>query len=226
MKDTLTITFESSFYTIREDGFIMSKELLKKLRLGLISFAAIGLLAACSTDNKTDQDTMSDDLANSTTEESMETPAMEESVEAKEDVVGIAQGNPDFSILVSALQKADLVETLQGDGPFTVFAPTNAAFEKLLGELDITADQLLAQPDLAKVLTYHVVPGKVLAADLTDGMKAETVNGEELMFDLSGDPMVNKSMITKTDIEATNGVVHSIDTVLVPSDFELQEDAK
>ena len=204
----------------------MSKELLKKLRLGLISFAAIGLLAACSTDNKTDQDTMSDDLANSTTEESMETPAMEESVEAKEDVVGIAQGNPDFSILVSALQKADLVETLQGDGPFTVFAPTNAAFEKLLGELDITADQLLAQPDLAKVLTYHVISGKVLAADLTDGMKAETVNGEELMFDLSGDPMVNKSMITKTDIEATNGVVHSIDTVLVPSDFELQEDAK
>lgn len=118
------------------------------------------------------------------------------------------------------------MKTLQGEGPFTVFAPTNAAFEKLLGELDITADELLAQPDLAKVLTYHVVPGKVLAADLTDGMKAETVNGEELMFDLSGDPMVNKSMITQTDIEATNGVVHSIDTVLVPSDFELQEVAE
>lgn len=204
----------------------MNKVLLKKLRLGLISFATIGLLAACSTDNKMEQETMSDNPANSTTEESMEAPAVEESAEAKEDVVAIAQGNPDFSILVSALQKADLVETLQGDGPFTVFAPTNAAFEKLLGELDITADQLLAQPDLKKVLTYHVVPGKVLAADLTDGMKAETVNGEELMFDLSGDPMVNKSMITKTDIEATNGVVHSIDTVLVPSDFELEEDAE
>ena len=192
----------------------MSKDLLKKLRLGLISFAAIGLLAGCATENNTDEDTMSDDTA------------MEESVEVKEDVVGIAQGNPDFSILVSALQKAELVETLQGEGPFTVFAPTNAAFEKLLGELDITADELLAQPDLAKVLTYHVVPGKVLAADLTDGMKAETVNGEELMFDLSGDPMVNDSMITQTDIEATNGVVHSIDTVLVPSDFELQEVAE
>lgn len=140
-----------------------------------------------------------------------------------DDVVGVALGNPDFSILVSALQKAELVETLQGDGPFTVFAPTNAAFEKLLTELDITADELLAQPDLAKVLTYHVVPGKVLAADLTDGMKAATVNGEELMFDLSADPMVNKSMITQTDIEATNGVVHVIDTVLVPSDFTLQE---
>jgi len=140
-----------------------------------------------------------------------------------DDVVGVALGNPDFSILVSALQKAELVETLQGDGPFTVFAPTNAAFEKLLTELDITADELLAQPDLAKVLTYHVVSGKVLASDLTDGMKAPTVNGEELMFDLSADPMVNKSMITQTDIEATNGVVHVIDTVLVPSDFTLQE---
>jgi len=75
----------------------------------------------------------------------------------------------------------------KGDGPFTVFAPTNSAFEKLLTELDITADELLAQPDLAKVLTYHVVPGKVMAADLTDGMNAATVNGEELMFDLSGD---------------------------------------
>ncbi|MGB3161680.1 MAG: fasciclin domain-containing protein [Carnobacterium sp.] len=192
----------------------MNKELLKKVRLGVLSFAAIGLLAACSTDDNADQNSMSADSV------------MEESVKAEEDIVGIAQGNPDFSILVSALQEADLVETLQGEGPFTVFAPTNAAFEKLLGELDITADELLAQPDLAKVLTYHVVPGKVLAADLTDGMKAETVNGEELMFDLTGDPMVNESMITSTDIEATNGVVHVIDTVLVPSDFELQEDAK
>ncbi|MCA9765513.1 MAG: fasciclin domain-containing protein [Carnobacterium sp.] len=143
--------------------------------------------------------------------------------EPTEDIVGIALSNPDFSILVSALQKAELVDTLKGDGPFTVFAPTNAAFEKLLMELDITAEELLAQPDLAKVLTYHVVSGKVLAGDLTDGMKAPTVNGEELTFDLSADPMVNKSMITTTDIEATNGVVHVIDTVLVPSNFALQE---
>lgn len=147
----------------------------------------------------------------------------EETTDSKEDVVGIALGNPDFSILVSALQKAGLVETLQGEGPFTVFAPTNAAFEKLLKDLDITAEQLLAQPDLGKVLTYHVIPGKVMAADLTDGMKAGTVNGEELTFDLSGDPMVNKSTITSTDIEATNGVVHVIDAVLVPSNFKLQE---
>lgn len=151
---------------------------------------------------------------------SLSTPIV--NAEAEEDIVGIALGNEDFSILVSALQKAELVETLQGEGPFTVFAPTNAAFEKLLTELDVTPEELLAQPDLAKVLTYHVVPGKVMAADLTDGMKAETVNGEEVTFDLSGDPKVNESMITSTDIEATNGVVHVIDTVLVPSDFKLQ----
>lgn len=143
--------------------------------------------------------------------------------EATEDVVEIAVGNDDFSTLVAALQKAELVETLQGEGPFTVFAPTNAAFEKLLTELDITAEELLAQPDLAKVLTFHVVPGKVMAADLTDGQKAATVNGEEVTFDLSGDPMVNDAKITSTDIDATNGVVHVIDTVLVPSNFKLQD---
>ncbi|WP_423189245.1 fasciclin domain-containing protein [Alkalibacterium sp. f15] len=143
--------------------------------------------------------------------------------EPSQDIVEIALGNDDFSILVSALQRAELVETLQGEGPFTVFAPTNQAFADLLEALDITAEELLAQPDLAKVLTYHVVPGKVLAGDLTDGMEAETVNGEMVTFDLSGDPMVNDSMIVDTDIEATNGVIHVIDTVLVPSDFTLQE---
>lgn len=143
--------------------------------------------------------------------------------EPSKDIVETALGNEDFSILVSALQKAGLVETLKGDGPFTVFAPTNAAFEELLNELDITAEELLAQPDLANVLTYHVVSGKVMAADLTDGMEADTVNGETLTFDLSGDPMVNESMISTTDIEATNGVIHVVDSVLVPSNFTLQE---
>lgn len=143
--------------------------------------------------------------------------------EPTDDIVGVALGNDDFSILVSALQKAGLVDDLQGDGPFTVFAPTNAAFEKLLGELDITAEELLAQPDLANVLTYHVVSGEVMAADLTDGMTAATLNGENLTFDLTGAPMVNESNITTTDIDATNGVIHVIDTVLVPSNFTLQE---
>lgn len=143
--------------------------------------------------------------------------------EPTDDIVDIAVGNPDFSILVSALQKADLVGALQGEGPFTVFAPTNAAFAKLLAALDITAEELLAQPDLAKVLTYHVVSGKVMSTDLTNGLEAATLNGEKVKFDLTADPKVNDSMITSVDIEATNGVIHVIDTVLVPENFTLQE---
>ena len=145
------------------------------------------------------------------------------SAEADKDIVDTALGNEDFSILVSALQKAELVETLKGEGPFTVFAPTNAAFEKLLKELDITAEELLAQPDLGKVLTYHVVSGKVLAADLEDGMEADTVNGEKVKFDLSDGAMVNNSKVVTADVEASNGVIHAVDTVLVPSNFKLQE---
>ncbi len=144
-------------------------------------------------------------------------------MEPTDDIVDIAVGNPDFSILVSALQKADLVETLQGDGPFTVFAPTNDAFATLLETLDITAEELLMQPDLAKVLTYHVVAGKVMSTDLTDGLEAATVNGQKVMFDLTGDPMVNDASITTVDIEATNGVIHVIDKVLVPENFMLME---
>lgn len=197
----------------------MSTTLLKKLKISLISLSALGLLAACGTD--TTEDPMMDDEP--AVEEPAEDVAEETPMEADENIVEVAQGNPDFSILVSALQKAGLVETLQGEGPFTVFAPTDAAFEKLLGDLDITADELLAQPDLENVLTYHVVSGEVLAEDLTDGMTAATVNGEEVSFDLSGEPMVNDAAIITTDIDATNGVIHAIDSVLVPADFELQE---
>lgn len=138
------------------------------------------------------------------------------------DIVDIASKNDDFSILVAALQKADLVETLQGTGPFTVFAPTNAAFEDLLKTLDITAEQLLAQPDLAKVLTYHVVSGKVMSTDLTDGMTPSTVNGETIKVDLSSGVKINDAKVTTADLEATNGVIHVIDKVLVPANFKLQ----
>lgn len=143
--------------------------------------------------------------------------------EEPQTIVDIAAGNDDFSILVAALQQAELVETLQGEGPFTVFAPTNDAFADLLEALDITAEELLAQPDLANVLLYHVVSGQVMAGDLEDGLEAETVNGETVTFDLSGDPMVNDSTIVQADIEASNGVIHVIDTVLVPSNFTLQD---
>ena len=137
-------------------------------------------------------------------------------------VVDIALSNSDFSILVAALQKADLVGALQGEGPFTVFAPTNAAFEKLLGALGISASDLLNQPDLAKVLLYHVVSGKVMSTDLSDGLSANTLNGEALIFDLDGGVKVNSSNVVAADVQAGNGVIHVIDTVLVPQNFVYQ----
>ena len=137
-------------------------------------------------------------------------------------VVDIALSSSDFSMLVSLLQKADLVGALQGEGPFTVFAPTNEAFEKLLSALGISASDLMNQPDLAKVLLYHVVSGKVMSGDLSDGLKAPTLNGEELMFDLKDGVKVNTSSVVAADIESENGVVHVIDSVLVPSNFVYQ----
>ena len=138
-------------------------------------------------------------------------------------IVDIALGNENFSILVSALQAAGLVETLQGAGPFTVFAPTNDAFVALLGALDITAEDLLLQPDLSSVLLYHVLSGKFMSSDLSDGMMAETVNGEDVEITIPDGVMVNDANVVSADIEATNGVVHVIDGVLIPTAFELQD---
>ena len=138
-----------------------------------------------------------------------------------QDIVEIASGNEDFSILVAALQEAELVETLKGTGPFTVFAPTDAAFAALLSELGVSASYLLNHPQLAEILTYHVVAGKVMSTDLTDGMTPATVNGETITIDLDGGVKVNSSNVTTADVEASNGVIHIIDKVLIPSDFEL-----
>lgn len=139
-------------------------------------------------------------------------------------VVDIALSSDDFSILVAALTKAGLVSALQGEGPFTVFAPTNAAFAALLAKLDITAEELLAQSDLAKVLLYHVVPGLVKAEDITDGLVAETLNtGNSLTFTL-GSVFINETTeVVTADLLALNGVVHVIDEVLVPANFALDD---
>ncbi len=141
---------------------------------------------------------------------------------AENDIVDIASGNTDFSILVAALGEADLVAALQGEGPFTVFAPTDEAFESLLADLEIDAETLLAHPDLGKVLLYHVVSGKVMSTDLSDGMAAATLNGESVSISTSNGVVVNDAMVTSADIEASNGVIHVIDKVLVPSDFQLE----
>lgn len=140
----------------------------------------------------------------------------------QQDIVGIASGSEDFSILTAALQKAGLVEALQGEGPFTVFAPTNAAFESLLTSLGITAEQLLAQPKLADVLLYHVISGKILSTDLQSGTTPETLlAGQTVKVDLMSGAKINESSVTTADIEASNGVIHVIDSVLVPATFEL-----
>ena len=134
-------------------------------------------------------------------------------------IVDIAAGSEDFSILVAALQKAGLVEALQAEGPFTVFAPTNAAFEALLTTLGITAEDLFAQPQLADVLLYHVVSGKVLSTDLRNGMTADTLSGQAISVDLSQGVKINTSTVVSADVEASNGVIHVIDRVLVPETF-------
>lgn len=131
------------------------------------------------------------------------------------DIVDTAAGNSDFETLVAAVQAADLVETLKGEGPFTVFAPTNEAF----AELGTTVDELLLPENkdkLTAVLTYHVVPGKVMSSDLQDDMMAATVQGSEVTIDLDNGPMVGQANIVTPDIEADNGVIHVIDQVLVP----------
>jgi uncharacterized surface protein with fasciclin (FAS1) repeats len=135
---------------------------------------------------------------------------------AKETVVGIAAGNKDFSTLVAAVKAAGLVETLSGDGPFTVFAPTNAAFAKLPKG---TVEDLLKPENKAKltaILTYHVVAGKVMAADVKTGM-VKTVQGGELDVKVAdGGVTVDGAKVVKTDIVGTNGVIHVIDSVVLP----------
>jgi transforming growth factor-beta-induced protein len=138
-----------------------------------------------------------------------------------QDIVDIAVSNPDFSILVTALTEAGLVEALQGDGPFTVFAPTDAAFAELLATLEIEAADLLAHPDLSKVLLYHVVSGKVMSTDLSDGMMPATLNGNTIEIGTTNGVKINQAMVTAADIEASNGVIHVIDSVIIPPDFKL-----
>lgn len=133
-----------------------------------------------------------------------------------QDIVDTAAAAGDFTTLLAAAEAAGLVETLKGEGPFTVFAPTDAAFAALP---EGTVDELLQpenQETLASILTYHVIPGKVMSTDLTNGMEAETVNGDTVMIDLSNGVMVDGANVTTADIEATNGVIHVIDAVIMP----------
>lgn len=139
---------------------------------------------------------------------------------ADKDIVATASALPDFSILVEAVAAAVLVGTLQGAGPFTVFAPTNAAFAALLMELGVSKEALLAnKPLLTSVLTYHVIPARVLKAEVPINTAITTVQGETLMVNATlaiTDQRMRMSNIVATDVFTSNGVIHAVDKVLLP----------
>jgi uncharacterized surface protein with fasciclin (FAS1) repeats len=131
------------------------------------------------------------------------------------DVIDTAVNAGSFSTLVTAIKAAGLVETLKGAGPFTVFAPTDEAFAKLPAG---TVEGLLKDlPKLKKILTYHVVSGKVMAAEVVKLKTAKTVEGSDVKIDASNGVKVNDSTVTTADVAADNGVIHIIDTVLLPA---------
>lgn len=132
-------------------------------------------------------------------------------------IVEVASDTDNLSTLVTAIQAAGLVETLSGDGPFTVFAPTNEAFEALP---DGTLESLLEPENrdmLVDILTYHVVAGEVMSGDLSDGMMTETIQGSQISISLSDAGVsINNASVVSADVEASNGVVHVIDSVIMP----------
>lgn len=151
--------------------------------------------------------------------ESTEVEEIEEVVveEAPNTVVDIAVGSPDHTTLVAAVSAAGLVETLSDEGPFTVFAPTNAAFGALP---EGTVESLLLEENrdqLTAILTYHVVAGNVLSGDLSDGQVVTTLQGQELTVSIKdGKVMINDATVVAADLSGSNGVVHVIDGVLLP----------
>ena len=174
-----------------------------------IAAASVLLLSACGSDGST-----SDTTVAATDETEMATEVG--------NIVAVAQGNPEFSTLVAAVTAAGLGDALSGAGPFTVFAPTNAAFEALPAGL---LEKLLLPENkevLTKILTYHVVPAKVMAADVAAG-DVTTLEGSAFAITTEGGVKVNASNVTATDVAASNGVIHVIDAVLVPASVDVSK---
>ena len=136
----------------------------------------------------------------------------------KADIIDVAVSAGQFNTLAAALDAADLVATLKGEGPFTVFAPTDEAFAKLP---EGTVESLLKaenRDQLVAILTYHVMPGKVLAKDVVNLSKATTVNGQDVAIKVTdGNVRINEATVVATDVDASNGVIHVIDTVILPN---------
>lgn len=134
---------------------------------------------------------------------------------SKKDIVDTAVAAGSFNTLATALTKAGLVDTLKGEGPFTVFAPTDEAFAKIPAD---QLDAILADKEtLVSILTYHVVPGKVLAADVINLTSAKTVQGSEASISTENGVKIDNANVVQTDIETSNGVIHVIDTVILPN---------
>lgn len=176
------------------------------------------VVAACGSD-AADETTTTEALESTTTTEAevMEDEDMDDDMGT---IVDVASASEDFTTLVAAVQAAGLVDTLNGDGPFTVFAPTDEAFEAALAALNMTADELLADTEtLTSILTYHVLPLEAPAETVLglDGENVATVNGATVLVTIDGDTvMVNEANVIQTDIFASNGVIHVIDAVLLP----------
>ena len=191
---------------------ITSKSISRKIfAAGLAS--SLLFLAACGDDEETTEATTAATAA-------AETPAVTDAPAAAGDIVAVASSLPDFSTLVAAIAAAGLVETLQGPGPFTVFAPTNEAFAALPAGL---VDALLLPENkdaLVQILTYHVVDGKVMAAEVVAG-DVPTVQGTNLTITTDGGVKIFDANVVQTDVVASNGVIHVIDQVLVPDGLDV-----
>lgn len=207
---------------------------MKIKTVAVASIAALVLLSGCANDT---DDAASDPTTASemTTEAPMESEMPMESEDPMESespmdseapaaeagtIVDVASANPDFETLVAAVTAADLVETLSSEGPFTVFAPTDEAFEALPEGL---LDALLMPENkdaLTSILTYHVLPAEVMSADVTDG-DVETVEGSTIAITTDEGVMVNDANVVMADVDASNGVIHAIDAVLVPTTVDV-----
>lgn len=187
-----------------------------KVSLALVAICFSGaLFVGCAETPKTDTPTDSTATVVAPEKKADETAVV--GLAPTKNVVENAIASPDHTTLVAAVKAADLVGTLSGAGPFTVFAPTNDAFTKLPAG---TVENLLKpemKNDLTAVLTYHVVAGAVKAADLKDGQKVKTLNGGELTVSIKdGKVMINGANVTAADVVSSNGVIHVIDAVLLP----------
>ena len=182
--------------------------------VGAVALAfALVVSMGCSSDPKTEDGGQNAGNGSSSEEQggsgTAATPTM--------NIVELAQSVPSLSILVDAVIAGNLVDTLSSPGPFTVFAPTNEAFQALLdSNADWTTLSDIPTDVLVQVLTYHVVAGAVRSTDLQDGMTPTTVQGSTLRVDLSSGVKINNATVTMADVMATNGVVHVIDSVLLP----------